>query len=138
MALSLIPYPNFNGRTADAMHFYQSVFGGELVMQTFAEAGFTDPEEWKDKIVHAQLVTEYFTLMASDTPPGKPSMVGNNLYLSLVGEDAEVLTDFFSKLADGGTIEMPLEKQFWGDTFGSLTDQFGIGWMINISGEQLS
>jgi PhnB protein len=28
---------------------------------------------------------------------------------------------------------MPLEKQFWGDIFGSLTDKFGINWMVNIS-----
>lgn len=28
---------------------------------------------------------------------------------------------------------MPLAKQFWGDTFGMLTDKFGIHWMVNIS-----
>ena len=26
-----------------------------------------------------------------------------------------------------------LAKQFWGDTFGMLTDKFGIHWMVNIS-----
>ena len=24
-------------------------------------------------------------------------------------------------------------KEFWGDTFGSLTDQYGVGWMLNIA-----
>jgi PhnB protein len=28
---------------------------------------------------------------------------------------------------------MPLEKQFRGDTFGMLTDRFGVHWMVNIS-----
>jgi PhnB protein len=31
---------------------------------------------------------------------------------------------------------MPLEKQVWGDEFGMCTDQFGIGWMVNIAGQQ--
>ena len=26
---------------------------------------------------------------------------------------------------------MPLQEQFWGATFGMLTDKFGIHWMFN-------
>ena len=26
---------------------------------------------------------------------------------------------------------MPIGDQFWGDYFGSLTDRFGINWMVN-------
>ena len=32
----------------------------------------------------------------------------------------------------GGTVTMPLEKQAWGDEFGSCTDRFGINWLVNI------
>ncbi len=37
---------------------------------------------------------------------------------------------------DGGSIDMPLEKQFWGDEYGALTDRFGMHWMVNISSAQ--
>jgi PhnB protein len=32
----------------------------------------------------------------------------------------------FIQLSAGGTIQQPLEVMFWGDLFGSFTDQFGI------------
>jgi len=36
------------------------------------------------------------------------------------------------ELWGGGTVKMKLEKQFWGDTFGMLSDQFGVDWNMNI------
>ena len=38
----------------------------------------------------------------------------------------------FNALAEGGKITMPLEKQFWGATFGQLIDRFGNQWMFNL------
>ncbi|MBO0892855.1 MAG: VOC family protein, partial [Acidimicrobiales bacterium] len=52
--------------------------------------------------------------------------------LSIVGHDEDRLRKLFENLSQGGTIRAPLEKQFWGDTFGALTDKFGIGWQVNI------
>ncbi|MBN8464365.1 MAG: hypothetical protein J0M01_16380 [Dechloromonas sp.] len=37
----------------------------------------------------------------------------------------------FHALAAGGEIDMPLQNMFWGAYFGSLTDRFGIRWMVN-------
>lgn len=31
---------------------------------------------------------------------------------------------------------MPLEKQIWGDVYGSFTDRFGIVCQVNISGAE--
>lgn len=45
------------------------------------------------------------------------------------------LRGYFEKLASGGMVGMPLEKAPWGDTFGMLTDKFGINWMVNITGQ---
>jgi PhnB protein len=28
-------------------------------------------------------------------------------------------------------VEMPLEKTFWAQRFGMLTDRFGVGWMVS-------
>ena len=33
---------------------------------------------------------------------------------------------------------MPLANQFWGNTFGMLTDKFGVHRMVNISGQTLT
>ncbi len=53
--------------------------------------------------------------------------------MSLSGDDADELRGYWSKLSDGGSVSVPLEKQMWGDEFGMVTDQFGIGWMVNIA-----
>jgi PhnB protein len=133
MKTTLSPYLGFNGNTAEAMKFYQSVLGGELEMQTFGESGMPTDEEHKDKIMHAALKNDALSFMASDNQPGKSMTFGDNISMSIVGSDEEKLTEYFNKLAEGGKVEMPLEKQFWGDTFGMLTDKFGLHWMVNIS-----
>jgi PhnB protein len=56
--------------------------------------------------------------------------------VSLSGDDADALRGYFAKLADGGTVTMPLDKQVWGDEFGMCVDQFGIDWLVNISQPQ--
>jgi PhnB protein len=71
--------------------------------------------------------------MGADSPPGMSRTVGNNTTISLSGDD-ESLRDRFARLAEGGSVDVPLEKQMWGDVFGQLTDRFGIGWLVNIAG----
>lgn len=71
--------------------------------------------------------------MASDGIPDRPVIMGDNVHMSIVGSDAALLTGYFNKLAGGGKVNMPLAKQFWGDTFGMLTDKFGVHWMVNIT-----
>ena len=73
------------------------------------------------------------TLMAADTPPGMPHNPGNNITVSLSGEDADELRGYWNKLSASGTVSMPLEKQMWGDEFGMCMDRFGIPWMVNIT-----
>jgi PhnB protein len=133
MSSRLNPYINFDGDAREAMEFYRDVLGGELVINTFGEYGSDDPAI-ADKTMHAQLETDRgFTLMASDTAPGMEHRPGTNITISLSGEDGDELRGYWDKLADGGTVGMPLEKQMWGDEFGMLTDRFGIAWMVNIS-----
>jgi PhnB protein len=55
--------------------------------------------------------------------------------LSLQGTEAAELKKAFDALAEGGAVMLPLEEQFWGDTFGMLTDRYGIQWMVNIAKE---
>lgn len=134
MKIVLNPYLNFkDGKTAEAMKFYQSVLGGELEMHTFGEFGMPTKDTEKDYIMHAMLKHETLTFMASDGDIHHPVQMGDNISMSLSGDDAETLTKYFNGLAEDGKIDMPLEKQVWGDTFGMLTDKFGVHWMVNIT-----
>jgi PhnB protein len=130
MKAALNPYLNFMGTTKQAMEFYHSVLGGELEMHTFGEYGA--PVKDKDGIMHAVLKNDALTFMAADGNEHHQVTMGDNISMSLSGDDAETLTKYFNGLAEGGKVDMPLAKQVWGDTFGMLTDKFGVHWMVNI------
>ena len=115
------------------MAYYREVFGGELTMSTFGEYGSPEPLD-ADKIMHGQLETAAgFTLMAADAPTGMPHSTGTSITVSLSGDDAAELRGYWDKLAEGGSVSVPLEKQMWGDEFGMCTDRFGTPWMVNIA-----
>ena len=136
MASKLNPYVSFAGNAREAMEFYKDVFGGELTSSTFGEYGDKAAPN-ADQIMHSQLETAAgFTLMGADTPPGGSHNPGDNIAISLSGDDAAMLRGYWEKLSDGGQISVPLEKQMWGDEFGMCTDRFGVSWMVNIAGEQ--
>ena len=135
MVSRLNPYIGFTDNARQAMEFYQSVFGGTLVMNTFGEYG-TEGED-ADKIMHGQLETDKgYTLMGADTIAGMERDSGSSITISLSGDDGDDLRGYFEKLSEGGTVSLPLEKQMWGDEFGQCTDKFGVNWMINIGQPQ--
>ena len=134
MSATLSPYLNFNGNTAEAMRFYQSVLGGDLNIQTFGDAGVAQNDNEKNRTLHASLISNGITFFASDGRPDQQVIFGDNVHLSLQGSDTERLTGYFNGLAAGGRVDMPLAKQFWGATFGMLTDKYGVHWMLNIGG----
>lgn len=135
MASRLNPYLNFDATTRQAMEFYQQVLGGELHINTFGEFGAPEGVD-PDGVMHAMLETPAgFTLMASDLPPGMELQPGGSITISLSGDDEQELRGYWDALSASGTVNMPLEKQMWGDTFGMCTDQFGIDWMVNIAGD---
>ena len=134
MASRLNPYITYQGNARQAMEFYQNVFGGELNVMTFGQYPGGD-EALADKVMHAQLETPAgYTIMASDMAPGMPFDGGSRITVSLAGDDAAQLRGYFQKLSASGTVTMALEKQMWGDEFGSCTDQFGVNWLVNIAG----
>ncbi len=106
------------------------------MLRTFGEFGAPDAPD-AEKIMHGILETASgFTLMGADTPSGMELNPGNNIAVSLSGDDADELRGYWEKLSDGGTVSVPLEKQMWGDEFGMCMDRFGIGWMVNIGQPQ--
>jgi PhnB protein len=130
--MKLEAYLFFPGTTEEAMTFYQGVFGGDL---TITRRGDVDPsatESEKGLVVNAALDNAAFTLRASDRADATVD-VQTRIELTINGSEEDDLRKTFDALSDGGTIKAQLEKMFWGDIFGALIDQFGIGWQVNIS-----
>ncbi len=131
---TLNPYLGFRATAREAMTFYQSVFGGQLELSTFAEFQASDDPAEQDKIMHAALTTDNgMVLMGADTPNRMDYTAGNNFSVSVSGTEEDELRGYFDKLADGGTVVMPLESAPWGAVFGMCTDKFGVTWLINIT-----
>ena len=133
MATLLNPYLSFRGEAREAMNFYHGVFGGDLVVSTFGEAGMADDPADADLVMHAQLTTaDGHTIMASETSPSMEQPVGRQ-QISLSGDDEARLSRYWNALSDGATVLEPLVAAPWGDTFGMLLDRWGVLWMVNVA-----
>jgi PhnB protein len=136
MTSRLNPYLNFNGNARQALQFYQSVFGGELNLNTFADFGAKDSPD-ADRIMHGQLETDAgYTIMAADVTSDMEYHPMAGCSVSLSGDDADVLRGYWDKLSASGAATMPMQKQSWGDEFGMCVDEFGVPWLVNISQPQ--
>jgi PhnB protein len=138
MSTFLNPSLNFRGQAREAMTFYHSVLGGQLDVMTFGDmgdmGGMGVAEDEAGQVMHSALtVSDSVLLMGSDVPSHMEGDFPNG-QVSLSGDDDATLRAWFDGLSDGGTIGVPLEKAPWGDSFGQLTDKFGVSWLVNISG----
>lgn len=134
MQTRLNPYLSFRDTARDAMEFYRSVFGGELTVSTFGDYHASpDPAE-QEKVMHSMLTSDSgLVLMGADTPNSMDYTQGDSVSVSLSGDDDAELRGYWEKLIDGATVQQPLEKAPWGDSFGMCTDRFGVHWLVNIT-----
>lgn len=130
--LQLNPYIFFRGNAREAMEFYRDIFGGELNLQSYKDTGQGNMGMPDDNIMHASLDSDTIHIFGSDT--AQASEKAAKVSLSLMGDDEANLRRIFEGLSEGGEVFQALEKMFWGDTFGSLTDKYGVEWMVNIEG----
>ncbi|QEC66511.1 VOC family protein [Panacibacter ginsenosidivorans] len=140
--MNINPYLNFAGNTEEAFNFYKSVFGGEFTMlQRFKDTPDADklPPGVANMVMHVSLpIGKDNILMGTDAPEqmGFSLTTGNNFYICIGPDSREEATRLFNGLSAGGKIEMELQDMFWGAYYGSLTDKFGIKWMINYQKRQ--
>ena len=126
----LNPYLNFSGRYTEAMNFYKGIFGGELQLMLAGDSPAKDqvPPEMHNQVMHSHLKSSTIEIMATDMAPTQP-VEGNTVYLALICDSEDELNDYYNKLSEGGKVEQPLTKAFFG-WFGSLQDKFGKHWMF--------
>jgi len=126
---------NFDGDCRDALEFYAGVFGlaTPTHIMTYEQApveGFGDGNA--GRVLYSTLPIFGRNVMFSDCPAGSGYVKGTNAALHLNSDDKSEMQRIFDALAEGGTVEMPLEKTFFSEFFGSVTDRFGVQWNLDI------
>jgi PhnB protein len=132
------PYLFFDGRCEEALEFYKSALGAELVMlMRFRDSpdppppGMVPPGS-EGKVMHASFRVGDTEVLASDGRcQGRPSFQG--ISLSLTVPDEATADRLFAALADGGQVQVPLGKTFFSPRFGMVADRFGVGWMVIVA-----
>lgn len=133
------PYLFFAGRCEEAIEFYIQALGAELQMlmrysespEPMPEAML--PEGFDNKIMHASLKVGDSIVMMSDAVDVQNQFGGVSLSINCFSqEDAHKM---FDGLSVGGEVQMPLTETFWSPLFGSLTDKFGVSWMVGCEPE---
>jgi PhnB protein len=134
-------YLNFTRSTEGAFSFYKTVFGTEfsVPIQRMGDVPPQEgapplPDEDKNLVMHVALpILGGHVLMGTDAPESMGFTVtfGNNIYINLEPDTRTETDRLFGALSENGTVETPLQEMFWGAYFGSLTDKFGVRWMLN-------
>jgi len=131
--MQLHPHLAFNGQCEAAFHFYEKCLGGKvIVMMTYGDTPIEEetPPDWRKKIIHATLALGDQRFSGADvTAEHYQKPQGFSVLLNL--SDAAEADRIFTALADGGTVQMPLQETFWALRFGMLVDQFDIPWLVN-------
>ena len=127
------PYLHFDGRCADAVHFYRDALGAEVTTlvrrrdDPAARPG--DATADRDAVLHVSLRIGGATLSGTDMPGrGDSDWLGYSVTLPAPSDaDAERL---FALLAEGGQVTMPLTATFFASRIGMVTDRFGVPWTV--------
>ena len=135
--MQLNPYLDFNGRCEEAVEFYKSALGAEVMsLHRFKDS--PDPnmcsQGTTDKIMHVGMRIGDNMVLASDgggSHDGQLNFQGFLLSLNVSNEaEAERV---FAALSDGGKVTMPLTKTFFSPAFGMVADRFGVKWMVHVA-----
>ena len=132
-------YIYFQNQTKEAIKFYEKVFktkneGIMLYKDMPADDNFPIDEKIENQVLNAAMTIHGMNVMFSDLTEGMgPKYVpGNNIALVINIDDEDLLTEEYNALAEEGIILMPLEKTFWSDKYGFVTDCFGINWHFSL------
>ena len=126
------PYLLYNGRCDEAIEFYRSAVGAEVLMlMRYGESPEPTPHGPPDKVMHASLRIGETTVFLSDgRATGELSFQGFALSLTVPNEaEAQRL---FAALANGGQVQVPLAKTFFSPQFGMVVDRFGVLWLVYV------
>lgn len=141
MSLRLTPYVVLEGNTKEAIAFYEKALDAKVAfLQTFgdmpANPDFPLPAEARDRVAHAMVKVGDSDLMFSDTFPGHPLQLGDQVTICITSDDVAKSQRIFDALQEGGQVNMPLQETDFSPAYGNLRDKFGITFQIFTEGKQ--
>lgn len=132
------PYLFYNGRCEEALAFYKNALGIEVdMLMRYSDSpdpippGMIPPGN-EHKVMHASFRLGDSVLMASDGQCNSDTGF-KGFSLSISAPDQAAAERMFSALAEGGQVQMPLQKTFYSPCFGMVADKFGVGWMVIVN-----
>jgi len=126
---------NLRGNARQALDFYRSVFGGDVVAVPYGTSAAGQGPDQAEQIAWGQVLSPSgFHVMAYDVQDGHPYDPGHNpYYFALRSDDAEEITRCWNGLRPSATVvEVELGPSFFSPLYGKLTDQFGVTWIIDV------
>ena len=131
--LGVNPYIAFKGNCQEAIDFYTNALGGEVLgIQKYGNSQMAEMGP-ADKIMHCSMKIGESNIMLCDDMRPDAGAVGGNISLAVGLNDTAKAKSMFNNLAEGGSVTMPLDKTFWAEAFGMLTDKFGINWRLSFN-----
>ena len=134
-------YLNFMGNAEEAFEFYRKVFGPDYP-EPIQRMGDVPPspdapslsEAEKRLVMHVELpILAGHVIMATDMLESMSHelRIGNNTTINLEPDTLEETQRLFDSLSEGSSDSAPLTEMFWGATWGTCLDRFGVRWMFN-------
>ena len=135
MALTTTTHLNFDGDARAALELYQHVFGGDLVVVTYAMAQSADQVDDPERVMFGQVTSDDgFSVMAYDVQRGRSYAPGEHpVYVSVRSDSAEQAEAIWGRLAEGSTIITPYGPSQWSSGYGMATDRFGVTWFVDVA-----
>ena len=136
--MKIVTSLSFRGQCREAFEFYAKVLGGKVTAaMPYGEGppGMPMEPKHKDWLMHCWLEVGDQAIMGADMDLAwahnidKPK---NGFDVTVHTDDAAVAKRWFDALSEGGKVGMPFGETFWSPGYGSLTDRFGIPWMVNV------
>jgi PhnB protein len=136
--MKALAYLNFDGNCREAFEFYARALKGKIAfIQTFGDSPFKDqmPPEAQNRVLHVRLEAGDTALLGSDSHPAMGFAGTHGFAVALLFDRPEEVDPVFNALAEGGKVDMPVDKTFWSARFGMCTDKYGIPWILNCERE---
>lgn len=149
MTIQTTTHLNFRGDARAALERYQSVFGGHLVINTYADFGMPADAPGADRVVFGLVTSDSgFRVMAYDVPGASGgTLVGGSstrrhngttltdqaLFVSVTADTLDEAQGHWDALAVDATVVEPLAASAWSPGFGMLTDRFGVTWSVAVA-----
>jgi PhnB protein len=128
---------NFRGNAKEALEFYHSVFGGDIVLAPYGDVEAGQSADQSGQVAWGQVqAPNGFHIMAYDVQDSLSYAAGENaFYVSLRSTEAEEIEKLGNALAEseGVTIHVPFGPSVFSPLYGKLTDRFGVTWIIDVT-----